>query len=549
MTTVLGLVRTGRRPHREVHALIPMWSTMRAQRLVLLVLSVGLVGGSMSLTAGYGLYFRSDGYRREIEAHLTEFFEMPCDVGHVRPCSFDARAFEQVAVWLPYRRDQVIFCEQAIWREIERDGKTRCELDLISGRLTLGTDQWHSDDYRHVFESGLGHDFEDLNLSEVRLKDFEISFLRGGLTIRCRDTSGNIDMSDPEEGRARLVAYELNGHRVSQGVQIFARFSPKNGVEVSELHLKLPAVPLARIGLGPVLGSELSAGHFAGEVEYRAGASGSKSEIRLRGDVVDVKLAELTQRLPIGPVEGCLSVKVEDARVFDGIITHIKGRGRISELSLDSLAPLLGESTLSGTADLNIQWIDLALGHVNSLVIDGQVRDLALEQILRRWGRGSATGKLAVNIHSLRIVNDAIQSADIEIRAVPPDDGPGTIDRDLLLDAAEEFANITWPTWLPKNLMPANIEYVEFGVRLLIHDNMLRVLGTHGGDGETILTVRVGGRPLGLVRGPSGTTDLTPWIDGFFSRVRRYDPDNVRRWWQERAGAVAPTDSVTGDRP
>ena len=525
---------------------------MRSQRIILLLISFLLVGGSMGLTAGYGLYYRSESYRREVEADLTAFFELPCDVGRIRPRSFDTRAFQRVAIWLPDWRDQVFFCEEALWRETEPEGGplTR-ELELINGKLILGTDRWHDDDYKQLLESGLGHDFEGLNLTRVVLRDFEVSFERDGLSIRCRDTAGNIDMTDPEEGRADLRAFELNGHRVSQGVQIFALFSPSNGIEIHELVLDLPEVPLSTIGLGSALGSVVSGGRFAGRLEYKSRGSGlqpgsdgpAEAEIRISGDVLDVRLAELTRRLPFGPLEGRLSVNLENARVADGVVTHVRGRGEIAGLSLNSFAPLLDMPALDGTADLNIQWIDLALGHVNRLVVDGQARDLGLHQILQRWGPGSATGKLAIDIHTLRIVQDKIEAADIEIRAIPPDDGPGTISRDLLLGAAKQFVNIEWPSWIPQSIVPDQIEYTEFGVRLLINDNKLRILGTHGTDGKTILTVRIL-RPIGLVRAPSGSFDLAPWIDALLAKARSYDPDKVRRWLQRQPSGPSPDPST-----
>lgn len=500
---------------------------MKTHRKILLAGSIVLVGGSLGLTLGYGLRIRSESYRRAVEADLSAFFEMPCDVGRIRPRSFQTRLFENVSIWLPDRRDRVFHCRQALWHEIERDGIETNELDLIDGVLALGTDRWQTTDYYQVFEAGLGHNLEDLDLTRVSLTDFELSFVRGGLGIRCRETSGTIDMSDPAEGVAQLHAYVLNGHRISQGVGIHARFSPKNGVEVSRLSLQLPEVPLSAIGLGDALGSDVTSGCFAGGIDYRN--VDGQHEIRLRGDLSDVSLAEVTGRLPFGPLEGRLAVSVDEALISNSILTHLRGRGNVSDLSLQSFASLLGQPTLSGTADLNIQWIDLALGHINRLSIDGKAENLRLEQLLRPLGKGAATGKLTVQVKSLQIVDDVIESADIEISAVPPPGRAGTIDRTLLLNAAEKVANFSWPTWLPQSLLPDHVEYTEFGVRLLIRDNKLRVLGTHGSDGRTILTIKVG-TTIPVVREWSGEIDLTPWIETALERARAYDPDRMRDW-------------------
>ncbi|MFQ5424156.1 MAG: hypothetical protein ACE5F9_09270 [Phycisphaerae bacterium] len=518
---------------------------MRPHRLVLLLISVVVVGGSLGLSAGYGLYHRSDAYRHRVEADLSEFFEMPCDVGRIRPRSFSGRDFENVTLWLPDRRDRVFFCERATWREVERAGGPTNELDLLSGVLTLGTDRWQTTDYYKVFASGLGHDFEDLDLSRVGLSDFEVSFARRNLSIHCRQTGGTIDMSDPAEGVAHLVAYELNGYRVRQGVQIVARFSPRNGVEVSELFLELPEVPLARIGLSPTLGSGISCGRFAGGIEYCSASP--VDEVILRGTLTDVDLSEFSDRLPFGPVRGQLSVTVDEARMAGSVVTHLRGRGEITGLSLDSFAPLLRRDFLAGEADLNIQWVDLALGHVNRLVLDGRVDGLALEAILNPLGRGAAAGTLAIEVHSLRVVDDAIESADIEITAVPPAGRAGTIDRTLLLNAAQTAAHFSWPDWLPSSLVPDEIEYSRFGVRLLVRDNKMRILGTHGADGKTILTIRLAGRSFGVVKEQSSQIDLTPWIDRLLARARSYDPDGVRRWWKSRSGDHPSRRQPSGD--
>ena len=505
---------------------------MRPHRLILLLISIVLVGGSLGATAGYGLYYGSDAYRRATEEDLSRFFEMPVEIGNVRPHSFETRVFEDVVLWLPDRRgrDRVFTCKEAHWHEREIDGRPVNELDLIHGQLNLGTDRWQTTDYYQVLESGLGHNFEDLDLIRVGLSDFEISFMRGGLSIICGGTSGEIDFTDPTEGEARLFAEELNGYRVRQNVRILARFSPKNGVEVSELYLDLPKVPLASIGIGPAVGSDVSGGSFAGAIEYHSDQS--DHEVALRGDLTDVQLAEFTKKLPFGPIIGQLSVAVDEARLSQSVITHLQGRGRVTGLQLDAFAPLVNLPALSGCADLNIQWVDLALGHINRLVVDGHLSDLSLEQILRRWGRGSATGMLAIKVNSFRVVDDGIQAADIEISAVPPRGEPGTIDRALILDVAEKLGGFSWPTWLPTQLIPEKIEYTQFGLVLSIRDNKLRVLGAHGKDGETILSLNILGREWSAYKEPSGVIDLTPWIDTFLEKARQYDSDRVRTWWK-----------------
>ncbi len=505
---------------------------MRPHRKAILVLAIILTGGSLGFTTVYGLRIGSDSHRRQVEQELTAFFELPCEVGGISARTFASRAFEDVVIYLKDRRDKVFLCETAIWHDIDRLGELESKLELLNGVLLLGSDKWQGGDYRHLIQAGLGHDFEALDLDEVTMSGFEVAFARGSFSLRCREVSGSIDLSDAEEGIARLNAYELNGLAVPDGVRIHARFSPRNGVEVKELILSLPEVPLASVGLGEALGGRVSQGRFAGRVQYLDGAGEERPEVWVRGDLVDADLAELTRGMPLGPFRGTFSVNVHAARVSDSVITHFQGRGRIHDLSFDAFAPLLGLDALSGSASFDFDQVDLALGRINRLRVSGLVKGISLRQILPSWGNGSASCRLAVRVHNLDVEGETIRSADVQITAIPPIGEPGMIDRTLLLGVAERLFDFSWPAGLPQRFLPERLEYTEFGMRLLVQDNQLRILGTHGVDGDTILTLRVFGKPFGLVKEQSGVIDLGPHIAEFLRRRRSYDPARVRGWWE-----------------
>ncbi len=516
---------------------------MPLQRRILLVLSVLLVGGSLTWTTGYAIHLRSDSYRTSVEADLSNFFELPCELGRIRGQTFSSRSFQDVAIWLPGRRDLVFSCKDAIWYEIKSDGRERHELDLVDGVLILGSDRWVKEDYKQVLESGLGHNFESLNLSRVGLSQFEVSFHRREFAVRCRDTSGTIDVSDPKNGIARLHAYELNGHPVSQGAQIYARFLPKNGVQVNELILSLPTVPLEAIGLDSLLGGHVTRGRFSGSVQFLQ--KESEPEVWVRGQLEDAELAELTRNVPLGPLSGRFSVNVDGARVVKSIVTHLRGSGQIKDLSLASFAPLMGTRQLDGRASFDFDVVDLALGHVNRLRFGGVIQGLSLESLLAPWGRGSATGQMSIRVNNVEIVNDNIHSADIEISAIPPPNGKGTIDRALLLSAVERAFHFAWPESLPQDLLPEKVEYARFGMRLLVRDNQLRILGAHGENDDTILTIKVAGMDFGVVKEPAGEIDLEPYLTDLLKRARSYDPDRVREWWRQRYATSGPTTRPT----
>ena len=508
---------------------------MHSYRKSLLVASVLLVGGSVTWTATSAYHLRSDAYRRDVQQDLTRFFELPCDLGGVRGRTFSSRTFEDVVIWLPDRRDRVFSCEAAIWQENEANGVESNELDLVSGMLAIRSDKWVKGDYRHVLESGLGHDFEDLKLVRVGMEAFEVSFERGDFLLICRDTSGAIDLNDPKVGVARLHAYELNGRRIDQGVQIHARFKPEGGVQVSELVLTVPKVPLESMGIGPLLGGKIQYGEFAGSLQYIDHAE--TPEVWLKGELADVELAEVTQSMAWGPLSGRFSVSVDAARVSGEVVTHFRGKGRIDNLELAPFTRLFGRGDLAGAASIHLDAVDLALGHIERLRLSGNVSGISLEDWLRPWGRGSATGRLSIRNNNLDIVDDNIKSCDIEVVVLPPPGQPGTIDRALLLSAAEEALNFSWPSALPQNLLPEKVEYVEFGMRLLVRDNKMRILGTHGASGDTILTIRVGGMSFGVIKEESDSLDLEPYLVALRRKAESYDRDRVREWWQSRTGS------------
>ncbi len=504
---------------------------MRSVRVILVAAIILIIGGATAWTASYGLRMRSTAYRESVEADLNAFFELPCRVGAIRGHTFNSRLFEDVRIWLPDRRDLLFTCKEAIWKE-ESEGADQPfrSLWLNDGLLMLGSDRWQHEDYRQVLQSGLGHDFADLHLSHVELNDFEIGFDRGTVSIRCRETSGKIDMSDPKHGVAHLVAYELNGRRVGQGVRIDADFIPDNGVDVTEFNLVLPEIPLATIGIEQALGGSVTQGMFAGSVRYIG--KGDVPELQISGRLRDAELAELTKRVPFGPLDAGLTVDVEEARISRALITHFRGKGLIENLKLAPLASLLGLSRLSGEASLRFDNVSIALGHIEQLRMDGRVQGLILEEWLRLFGRGTASGRLSLRIANLHVVDDAIHSADIEITAVPPSDGPGYIERKLLVSAAERLLEFEWPESVPQNLLPKRVEYSQFGVRLIIRDNILKILGTHGKGDDTILTILVWGTPIPLLKEPDATIDLGPLLQDVAERVRSQDPARVRDWWR-----------------
>ncbi|MBX3394271.1 MAG: hypothetical protein KF841_02770 [Phycisphaerae bacterium] len=501
---------------------------MPLQRRLILGLVAIVAGGSIAVTAGFAIHLRSESHRLSVEAELTDFFHLPCEVGQILGSTFSSRRFENVVIHLPDRRDQVFTCTNATWHEDAVDGRYVNRLEMHGGSLMLGSEHWERGDYRTVLESGLGHDFAELNLSRVDIADFLVVFRQAGFSLQCAGVEGVVDLQAGEHGVARLRAYRLNNAAVEEGVSIAARFDIRNGLNVTDVALDLPTVPLASIGLDAMLGTASPKGRFSGEVRYLRPASEEPPEVRVSGKLTDVQLSELTQRVPFGPFEGQASVDVDEARISNSLVTHLRGGGSIRNLSLSAFAGMLNIEKLSGKASLSVEPVQIALGQIHRLRMEGRVDGVMLDEFLGVIARGNATGRLTIRVHNFDIEENAIKAADIEVVAVPPPGRPGTIDRGLILSAAQQFLDFTWPESLPQSILPEKLEYVQFGARLLIRDNQLRILGTHGPSGDVILTIRVFGQDFGVVKQRPGAIDLTPAINAILERVRTYDPHRVR---------------------
>ncbi|UCE59206.1 MAG: hypothetical protein JSU63_17400, partial [Phycisphaerales bacterium] len=142
------------------------------------------------------------------------------------------------------------------------------------------------------------------------------------------------------------------------------------------------------------------------------------------------------------------------------------------------------------------------------------------------WGQGEITGTVRADIRSLLIEDDELRYADVEIKARPPTDGPGLIDRELIAQAAKQWLGVDLGAALPQH-----VEYTQFGVRLVVDGGNLQVLGTHGTDGRTILTVNILGREWGIIQQPDLSYTLPDLISLLRESAEDVDTDQVRSWW------------------
>jgi len=500
------------------------------RRALLLWVCVLGGGGSLLATAGYGLRLHSAPFRRQMERELADFFDLPCDIGAIRPLTFSSRAFDEVAVWLKDRRARVFQCRLAVWHERRVNGSEIHDLDLADGAMTLDLDRWQPVDYADVLDAGLRRDYTAARLDRVRLTDFDLQVRAGAIEMRCGEAEGEVSLADPSDGRARLAAAELNGHRPLEPIQVHARFSHARGVQFRELVLTVPEMPLAAVGVDRALDVATSGGRFRGRIEYRQ--DGSIPHLRVSGHVADVALHELTAALPTGPLHGLLDVAIDEAQIVNRSLSRLLGHAEVRGLRLADISSLLGGHRLSGSADLSIRAIDAADGGIRHLLADGGARDVALEDLSAFFDYGRATGRLRVVLNGLRVREGAIEWADLRVESVPAPGqaAAGWFDRRLLLTGLREFVDVTWPEKVPPEVLPGEIEYRRLGVRLLVEHNRLRVLGTHGPRRDTILTIRLLGMDVGVVKSLRREIDLTPWLAEVRRRLTERPRPDYSRW-------------------
>ncbi len=63
---------------------------MSLPRKLLLLFTIVFVAGSTGWTTWHGVRLRTDRYHRKVVADLTDFFELPCQVGTIEPRTFSS---------------------------------------------------------------------------------------------------------------------------------------------------------------------------------------------------------------------------------------------------------------------------------------------------------------------------------------------------------------------------------------------------------------------------------------------------------------------------
>ena len=499
---------------------------LRIRKLLLGVsLLVGM--GSLSLSVAYGWYLHSDGYRQALEERVSAYLNLAMRIDRVQPLGFGSFSLDQVRALLPDRDERIFECRQAVWRRQQGGDGLRHSLELRGGRLTIGSESraWRRPDYQRVLESGLAHDFADLNLKYVHLSDMDIHILRQKWSLHLGGANGEVVFGpQPGSARAHLESSVINGYRVSDPISMVVDFTPGKDLRIHEVRLDVPRIPIAQMNLDGLLQSAISKGWFRGRVTYREGDS---SVVDLSGEAGGLSLAELTRSLPGGGLAGRLErVSIPAARIEDGRLTRIEFSGRLSDLQLADVAFLLDWPAIDGCLNLQIRHATITDDGIADLTTTGSIVDVDMALLTEALGVGEITGVLGVELRELTIVDDQLVSAEIDVVVQAPPDGSPTIDRQLIVEAARRFLGLELA-----NLPFEELEYVKLGVRIVIDGSSMRLASPFDDPWRTILSVRLLGRELPVIRASDEVFELGDIIAVTIAKARQHD---IARKLEER---------------
>ena len=259
-------------------------------------------------------------------------------------------------------------------------------------------------------------------------------------------------------------------------------------------------MPLTALSLQEVLGSPITQGSFAGEITLRQ--SQQADTVELAGVVQDVRLEEFTGRMQGGPLSGLVNLNIYRGVIRDRQLQFLRFSGELRDLDMN---PLLHRYGLPDIGGETIQSLSIA-GHWHGGSLGG------LSQLL--LGSRAVDGGLDVRINSLVVRDNQLTSGNIDLHAEPPTGKPGTIDRQLLLDLLERYLGFQVPAMLAR-MLPQSVEFVRAEGKLLIDGTRLQILtlpDATSGNGA-LLTVRIGGQELPMVRAIEQSFDLTGLMD------------------------------------
>ncbi len=498
---------------------------MLRRRKILVAVCVALIPGSIAAALGFALHLRSASYRESLAARLSERLGMSVEIGRIRPLSLQSKALERVSVSLGNGGDQVFAGNRVVWSTMEGRGSRRYVLDLADGWLKVGSRAWTAIEYQRLLSGGFRHDFVTMGLAEVRLKDIDLRFTHPSMDFRAGGSSGLVLFEEDGTGQAALNCTRLNGVQVAEPINIAARFIPGEQWKMQEIRLAVPTIAVGALGIENLLRHEVSSGEFAGSVVCRETPGGTV--LSVEGALLGAKLDDFTTQLPGGPYHGTLDIDVDEAVIARRALRKLDAHGRLSGVRLDQVLPRLARAATAAPLTVQVDQVRVLDGRLAYLSARAQCNDVPTEALSTLLGHGTITGSARLNVASLTVVDEVLRYADVTIAVVPPPDAPGLIDRQLIGKAAQ--------AWLGMDVaaaFPEQVEYTQLGVRLVLDEGELEVLGTHGLQGRAILTIKLLGREWEAVSQPDQTFEVPDLLALLRSRAEDLELEEVRSWWE-----------------
>ncbi|TWT40310.1 hypothetical protein RAS1_40180 [Phycisphaerae bacterium RAS1] len=482
---------------------------MRALRVALAALLSIAVLGSVATGLGYAWYLRSDGYRTACSEALSRAIALPSRIGQVVPRARSAREFRDIDVWLPGRRLKALHCNEAVLRRVPSpDDPAAYQIELRDGQCEISTRTWLSNDYRTVVESGLRPGFDPDGPHRVRFSGMDVAFERDRFRASLDDAAGVIDFVNDHVGQATVTCRRFNGQSVAEPVALSIRFSPAvGGVQIDQLSLDVPPLPLRIFDLGALVGASLQSGSFAGRLDYSE--EGGSRRMTLQGKCLDLRLSECTAGLVPSPWAGvCPEIELTELTLRDRVVERVRFHGLLKDMSPGDVLATLGITGIQGRLDLHVDDALVTPAGIERFVARGRCEDVSLEAVTKALGWGVMTGNARLVIDDLTIERNHLASLTATFRVDDAGDPPNWVEGRLLREAIQRTLKLTLPP-----LLPAKIEYVKLGVRIEVRDEIMTVFGTHGEKERTILTVRLLEQDVALVNEPRTSYELTPELD------------------------------------
>lgn len=514
------------RPPRRRWIIISTWA-------VLLL----IVGAGTSVLAVMG-YLRSDGYRHAMERRLGDRLGLRLEMDRVDITSIRGRRLLGARAYLPESGTQVFEAARTDWALVPDEAGRRYALTLADGWLLAGEGRWRRPDYERMLARGFGHDFSSLRIGRILVRDVDLRFAGDGLRIDVGRCAGGIDLRDDGGGEGELTSSMLNGWTVSPPLTVRVRFDPSLGgnPRFRSAAMQTPPIPLSAL-LG---GSERrddgggSGGTFTGSIGYDSTESAARLTAGGRVDRGDLTL--LNDLFPSRRWAGLIDVELKRMTLVDRRLVDLDLDGYVEGLEVSGLLRP-GAARRLGRVDLRMDELRVRAERIESFRGGASVSDVSLADVADLFDAGGVAGTCTIEISNLVIRDDVIVEADATLNVTAPDDLPGFVDRELVGRLAKSWVGVN-----PAALLPERLEYSRLGVRLRVRDGELRLLGSHGADGKTILTARVWGRDVELLREPAFGLPVPDVVGMLRERAGDVEVRDVQKWWRAFERADVPRD-------